>query len=88
MEVSTRIELIGKHMVEILIEQLKNGEIALHRAQHAAHFYLEKIKTAGSHTELTQHVQTMLTELPEMHVAVRSDKIRMIKVEQKNSQQT
>jgi len=85
MDVSRRIELIGKHMVEILIDQLKNGEIALMRAQQVGRYYLDRIKTAGTHTELSQHVQTMLTELPEMHVVVRSDKIRMMKLEQQQT---
>lgn len=87
MDVSRRIELIGKHMVEVLIDQLKSGEIALMRAQQAGRYYLDRIKTAGTHTELSEHVQTMLTELPEMHVVVRSDKIRMMKLAQQQTAQ-
>lgn len=82
MDVSRRIELIGKHMVEVLIDQLKNGQIVLMRAQQVGQYYLDRIRTAGTHTELSECVQTMLTEVPEMQVVVRSDKIRMMKLAQ------
>jgi len=78
MDVSRRIELIGRHMVEILIKDLREGKIALERVQQIAGYYLDKLSVAGTHTELDKHVQTMLTEMPEMHMIVRSDKMRQL----------
>lgn len=65
-------------MAHILINDLREGKIALERAQQIAGYYLDKLSLAGTHTEIDQHVETMLTEMPEMHMVIRSDKMRTL----------
>ena len=81
MELHNRIQAIGRHMVHVLSQQMKQGEITLSRAREIARFYLDKIRTAGDDQELTFHIETMMTELPEMHLVVRSEKMRLMRKE-------
>lgn len=75
-DVSERAHRIGKHMVEVVVASLHNGTMSVERAKHVASFYLQKLHPADSHEALDTQMHTMLQELPEMQVVVRSDKMK------------
>jgi len=70
MDISDRVESIGKNMSAILIKGLRSGKIVLERAQEIAGFYLDKVENVTNEEELNKDIQEMEATMPEMKTVV------------------
>lgn len=77
MNLSDRIDSMGKNMVGILIRGLRSGSIVLERAQQIAAFYLDKVDQAQTEEELLQDIHQMEESMPEMKTVVDYEKAQM-----------
>lgn len=85
MSVETRINRLGKHLIEYLAQGLQSGTISLPDAKKLASLYLQHICTAQNDQEINQRIKEIHTRYPALDVIVRSDHIWTVRAQDKTS---
>lgn len=87
MDVHEHVQLVGKHMVQVVVNGLRSGKLAVDRTREIARFYLNVLHTASTEAELTENLALMDEQLPEMHEVVQMDSLRNKEIREKAMKQ-